>query len=128
MGKPYRIRALDDDGNVVHRFDSQRAAARAGFTLSRVNIATRTGERHKGLRWRRCDGLHGLAEWLRDHVTDGGTTDATTLHRAFVASLPEVERDIDVRDFWAKANAALPGPEWQFPHLYCTFTETPSGA
>lgn len=103
-----RIEAINEAGQVVHRFETLRAAARAGFTLSRLSKAVKTGQTHKGFRWRQVDALHGLPAWLRQRTTSStGDIDAKLLHEEFLTSLPAAERGIPFNDFVLAARPVL---------------------
>lgn len=98
-----RIEAYDDSGNIIYQFGSMRAAGLAGFTRSRLSAAVNSGQRHRGLHWRRCEGLLGLPGWFRTYtrrVAFGSSIPAAQLWTVFIESLPHSERSIERRDFF----------------------------
>lgn len=100
----YRIEAVDDSGAVIHRFNSLREASRAGFSLSRLNKALTMGQRHRGYFWRRVDGLNGLSLYLAAHQCGSNrSVPGREIYDAYLAVLPESERNITFADFTREA-------------------------
>jgi len=97
-----RIQAVDSTGAVAGEFPSIQAAGRAGYSVQRVHAClTGKARTHRGLTWRRVDGLHSLPQFVAARIirTPGKWLAAGAAFDAFLESLPPNERGIDRYDF-----------------------------
>jgi len=105
-----RIQSVDPSGNVTAQFLSIQAAGRAGYSLQRVHACLHgKAKSHRGLTWRRVDGLHSLPLFAAARIvrTPHKSLPADAAFNAFLDWLPPEERDIDRRAFAAELHGIL---------------------
>jgi hypothetical protein len=99
-----RIASTDlQTGQIIKCYDSLREAGRDGYTLSRLHkvIHGQQAKSHRGVGWRRIDGLHGLDLWLAERLKLNSNAQVSwwKVFEAFKASLHGVEANVSENDF-----------------------------